>query len=69
MPITLYQCEKCGLQHKSKDSALRCEKSHLAPVEITNAKYDREDKPTYPAEINIKLSDGKTITYYRKRDY
>lgn len=69
MAKVLYQCEQCGKQYQSKETALSCERSHLMPTEITSVKFDRDNKPMYPAQINIKLSDGRVITYHREKGY
>ena len=66
MAKVIYQCEQCGKQFQSKEAAIKCEKSHLMPTEITDVKFDRVDKPTYPIQINVRLSDGRVIAYHRK---
>ena len=61
-----FQCEICNTVYKSKTECIDCEKSHNVPVKMTDMKYGSyRNDGVYPRHINIEMSDGKIITYYR----
>ncbi len=63
--ISLYQCEICGTQYKSKTDAQTCEKNHKKLIDLEALKYVpyKNDKSGYPITITVKFEDGKFITY------
>lgn len=69
MPVTLYQCVYCGMQYQDETQAVACEEAHLQPVEMIDVRYSKENQPKYPSEINVTLSDGSVLTFYRSRNF
>lgn len=64
--ITLYVCEVCGTQYKSKGECEVCENNHKTKCEIYGMRYlpYSQDKTGMPISIDIVI-DGKTYRYKR----
>ncbi len=65
--ISLYQCELCGTQYKSRLEAIECENGHKRIKDIRTASYvsckvDRTGKPT---KVIIAFDDGSEGVYKR----
>ena len=65
--VELYLCEMCGTQYNDKVKCEECEKSHKKPIEIFESKYlpYAVNHKGYPQSLEVKMSDGKIITYRR----
>lgn len=65
--VEKFCCEFCNKEYRTESDAKRCEENHKTPVEITKVKHRPcdEDHSGYPLQINVKMSDGKTIGYVR----
>jgi len=64
--IKLYQCEICGRQYKLSADAKACEKYHQRAVEILDMRFtpwNHMQSSPYPHTINVKMEDGKVITF------
>jgi hypothetical protein len=64
---TLYICEFCNTQYKSKQAALDCEKYHHTAKTMRQPQYHAAkcSQDGYPDRIEIVFDDGKTIWYKR----
>ena len=51
--ITKYVCEKCGTTYNTADDCLTCESTHLAPGEIIDVRYSRDND--YPIAICVQF--------------
>ena len=62
---TLFTCEICNTDYAEKETAKKCEKSHITEVNGSKMFF----KPinmgcgSYPYKIEVEFSDGKKITY------
>ena len=65
--VEKFCCEFCNKEYQLEGLAKTCEENHKTPVEITTVKHRPygEDTEGYPLQINVKMSDGKTIRYIR----
>lgn len=65
--IRLWRCEKCGKDHWDKESAEKCEKSHVGAKEISYEDYGFcVQSGKYPMRLYIKMQDGHTLRYYKE---
>ncbi len=62
-----YICEVCGTEYNEKQKAVDCEKGHHEPKSIVKARYQSvcNDQSGYPDRIDVKMDDGKIVTYKR----
>lgn len=58
---TQFICELCETTYDSPDEAMKCEKTHLEPVEILSCEYLPGGK--YAKIINVKFLDGEIRSY------
>lgn len=66
---TVYICEKCGKEHKTKKECLKCEKSHNEEVRQAIYTpcyyYDDEHDARYHYIVSFLFEDGKRMYYKR----
>ncbi|MEM3593820.1 MAG: hypothetical protein QXS27_03745 [Candidatus Jordarchaeaceae archaeon] len=73
----IYICEKCRSEYLSSEEALKCEESHVKPVEIAGYKYHAmqplglvhlnfspSPDGAYPFEVVLRFSDGTYRSYW-----
>ena len=62
-----YICEICGTEYAEKEKCAKCEKSHKKAVEIVKMRHlsFSQDQKGYPLSIDVKMNDGKIVTYKR----
>ena len=58
--IIRYVCKDCGRMHESEYKCVACEDSHKHPVSVSQRKKHHY---TYPEEVEVLMSDGKTKRY------
>lgn len=65
--IKCYICEICGTEYKDMMRAQECEENHHKPESIVKTKYlpYSNNKTGMPVSIDVKMSNGKIITYKR----
>lgn len=64
--IRLWRCEKCGKDHWDRESAEKCEQSHIGVKEISYEDYMIGQNQKYPTRIYVKMQDGHTVRYYKE---
>lgn len=66
MPRIQYICSICRTPFGTEESAIECERSHIAPAEIirTSFRHRHTDGP-YPVNITVRMADGVEKTYKR----
>ncbi len=62
---TVYVCEFCAKEYKSKNDCQRCKDKHKRIEEIGNLYY--EACAEYPHHISVRFSDGRTLPFERRR--
>ena len=66
MPRAIWFCELCGEEFDNEEQAKGCESRHVSPSKFTLHQYSCGDQySTYPAEVEIEMTDGKLVTYRR----
>lgn len=63
----LYECEHCHTSYQDKEKAKECEKNHVEPHKIIDAKYlaFKSDATGLPNKICIEFEDGRQVWYKR----
>ena len=64
-----YVCDICWTEYADKEKCRQCEENHREAQEIIHSRYQpiNMDKSGYPEVIEVRMSDGKTVEYKRKR--
>ena len=65
-----YECNVCKCRYTEWEDAKECEKSHVYPVDVTDAEYNKSlwrEERIYPKSVLVAFSDGTSDRYYRKR--
>ena len=65
--LTLFMCEYCNTQYKSKEMASQCEEHHKKIKGVVGAKYRslNSDKSGIPDYVTVQFEDGTEIRYQR----
>jgi len=64
--MTLYICDKCKREYNEKEKAMKCEETHIMPVEFAGCEYTPQHT-AYPHIVNITFSNGVTMVYILKQ--
>lgn len=64
--VTRYACEKCGVEFKTSEEAIECEKSHAKPMHVRlpdDHKTPQSEIRGIPVGVIVDFDNGKSAYY------
>lgn len=69
--IKQFICEYCGASHETELACkehedLHCDIDQIESCSYLEVKFSDSDRRLYPNSVNVRMKDGKFITYHRR---